>query len=241
MGLVSKLVDKKKICFKLEKKLKIYIIIYSCLTISTHLYIACKVVHLEQSPRSQYYGTFNTGFTFFFFYIVAIIPSGQKNYTQISNALTWVDAQIYCRTHYTDLAMIENAEENTKMLSVVSAGIAWIGLHRKPWRWSDQSKSSFRNWQSEQPNNYGGKQWCIAENSKHHWEDIGCDEEFSFLCHGGKGNYNSHILHTFLFVLVMLKYFSSWFVIICLSSTKSEGDHGENENTDCCQPLRSNY
>ncbi|XP_059196246.1 C-type lectin lectoxin-Phi1-like [Centropristis striata] len=98
--------------------------------------------------------------------------------------MNWDDAQTYCRTHHTDLAMIEDAQENTKMMSAAQSTYkAWIGLYRILWSWSDKSSNStFRNWEEGQPNNYGGNQYCVLENSKHQWNDDYCDREYPFVC-----------------------------------------------------------
>ncbi|XP_036928835.1 putative C-type lectin domain family 20 member A isoform X2 [Acanthopagrus latus] len=111
-------------------------------------------------------------------------PAGQKTYTLIDNNLNWEDARSYCRTHYTDLAMIENAQEQADLESaVMSIGIVWIGLYRVPWTWSDKSSSSFRNWKSSKPDNYGGSEHCAFEDSNHLWEDTSCGAELPFFCH----------------------------------------------------------
>lgn len=121
----------------------------------------------------------------FLFSILATNPAGQKKYTLIDNRLNWEDARSYCRTHYTDLAMIENAQEQADLLSaVMSIGIVWIGLYRVPWRWSDKSSSSFRNWLSSKPDNYGGSQNCASEDSNHLWDDASCGDKLPFFCHG---------------------------------------------------------
>ncbi|XP_069544900.1 uncharacterized protein, partial [Brachyistius frenatus] len=79
--------------------------------------------------------------------------------------------------------MIENDQENTQVMSVKSTNEVWIGLYRVPWRWSDKTNSSFRNWMSGQPNNYGGLQHCATENSDHGWLDENCNKEHSFWCY----------------------------------------------------------
>uniref|UniRef100_A0A3B4YBD2 C-type lectin domain-containing protein n=1 Tax=Seriola lalandi dorsalis TaxID=1841481 RepID=A0A3B4YBD2_SERLL len=100
-------------------------------------------------------------------------PPGQKIYTLIGILRTWSDAQTYCRTNHKDLAMIENAQENAEVMSKFpSAGRWWIGLYRVPWRWSDNSNSSFKNWQSGQPDVYYKDEHCVAENSDHDWADV---------------------------------------------------------------------
>uniref|UniRef100_A0A3B4UCY1 C-type lectin domain-containing protein n=1 Tax=Seriola dumerili TaxID=41447 RepID=A0A3B4UCY1_SERDU len=111
--------------------------------------------------------------------IIQLRNSGKRSYTAINNPPTWKDAQTYCRTYHTDLAMIENAQENVEVMSVMSTDIAWIGLYREPWRWSDNSSSSFTNWQDRQPDNYAGE-YCVAESSDHGWHDLKCDYKTFF-------------------------------------------------------------
>ncbi|XP_068562994.1 macrophage mannose receptor 1-like [Cebidichthys violaceus] len=105
----------------------------------------------------------------------------QKVYTLIKTHLTWTDAQTYCRTHHTDLAMMENDEENSRLSSVIPPYNVWTGLYRVLWRWSDKSSSSFRNWQSGKMD---GNNYCAAENSQHQWNDLHCNTELTFWCHG---------------------------------------------------------
>lgn len=95
--------------------------------------------------------------------------------------MTWGDALAYCRTKYTDLAMVEDEAENTAVASLVMSNNAWIGLYRKPWRWSDNSNSVFKNWRADQPD--GSNEHCVAEDSNHFWHDVTCQTLFPFLCH----------------------------------------------------------
>ncbi|KAG7239742.1 hypothetical protein INR49_028562 [Caranx melampygus] len=111
-------------------------------------------------------------------------PPGHRVYTLINRSLTWTEAQTYCRTHHTDLATIENAEENAEAVSVMttnSVSEAWIGFYRVRWRWSDNSNSSFTNWNSGQPD--GTDKFCVLEDSTHTWHDISCDEKHFFWCY----------------------------------------------------------
>lgn len=102
--------------------------------------------------------------------------------------MTWRDGQTYCRRYHTDLAIIENAQENAETVSVSAmlSSNVWIGLYRVSWRWSDKSSSSFRNWISGQPNNYGNHQHCAAENARQGWHDLGCNDKIPFWCYKGK-------------------------------------------------------
>uniref|UniRef100_A0A3Q1GTE2 C-type lectin domain-containing protein n=1 Tax=Acanthochromis polyacanthus TaxID=80966 RepID=A0A3Q1GTE2_9TELE len=119
---------------------------------------------------------------------VVQLDNNQKTYTLIQEMKSWTDAQAYCREHHTDLAMIENDQENMQVMSVlsVSAYSAWIGLYRQPCRWSDNSSSSFTNWRDGEPNNGNRNQYCVAESSDHLWIDESCDNKLAFWCYGGE-------------------------------------------------------
>ncbi|CAL8386365.1 unnamed protein product [Boreogadus saida] len=61
----------------------------------------------------------------------------EPNYILVQNKMTWYEALQFCRSHYTDLAIVPNATENDK-ISALSTQHKWIGLHRYPWSlWSD--------------------------------------------------------------------------------------------------------
>uniref|UniRef100_A0A8C5EFP1 C-type lectin domain-containing protein n=1 Tax=Gouania willdenowi TaxID=441366 RepID=A0A8C5EFP1_GOUWI len=121
-------------------------------------------------------------------------PPGQKTYTFISIVTTWDKAQSYCRTHHTDLALIENDLENMSALKHQS-GFVWIGLRREPWVWSDGSNSSFTNWNTGQPDNSGYNDLCVVELDEHKWEDAPCIKEFVFLCYEGISTVPHRVYH----------------------------------------------
>ncbi|KAK0149558.1 Macrophage mannose receptor 1 [Merluccius polli] len=109
--------------------------------------------------------------------------SNTKTYHHITQTLSWESAKSYCRTHYTDLAMIENEEENHQVSSTNTTTPVWIGLYRFPWTWSDGTNCSFRHWWSYEPNNSGGSQLCGTV-YKGGFSDIGCNKQFPFICSG---------------------------------------------------------
>uniref|UniRef100_A0A3P8UTI9 C-type lectin domain-containing protein n=1 Tax=Cynoglossus semilaevis TaxID=244447 RepID=A0A3P8UTI9_CYNSE len=101
----------------------------------------------------------------------------------VNTIKSWYSAQEYCRSHYTDLATIENAMENDMIFNDTQRLYFWIGLSRVPWTWSNRSPVSFTNWQTGQPDNQNSTQFCAAELSDHKWTDEDCSTRMVFICH----------------------------------------------------------
>ncbi|XP_074500926.1 secretory phospholipase A2 receptor-like [Sebastes fasciatus] len=104
----------------------------------------------------------------------------------INIPMTWTEAQSYCRDNYTDLASVRNMTDNQKVQELVPAGESvWIGLFRDSWKWSDGSNSSFRYWGAGEPNNYQGRQTCVAADFSYsgQWDDNRCDVKRAFICY----------------------------------------------------------
>ncbi|XP_066512932.1 C-type mannose receptor 2-like [Hoplias malabaricus] len=121
--------------------------------------------------------------------------SGNKAHNQtyrfISDAKTWREAQSYCRDNYTDLTSVRDQSDNQQIWSMTttsSSNNVWIGLFNDSWQWSDQSISSFRYWQSGQPNNLGGFEKCAAVymEDQGQWHDVNCECMNPFICYQNK-------------------------------------------------------
>ena len=101
--------------------------------------------------------------------------------------MTWYEALQYCRSHYTDLAIVPNAAESGKILALNQSD-AWIGLHRYPWSlWSDGSSATFLNWGPGAPNSSRGPiaPRCVkmSVNSGHFFDEE-CGLLYNFACQG---------------------------------------------------------
>ncbi|TKS82553.1 Macrophage mannose receptor 1 [Collichthys lucidus] len=122
--------------------------------------------------------------TDYYFICYTVSNENERTYALIRDLKPWDSALEYCRAHHTDMAMIENIEQDNEVNAAKSdAGIVWIGLYRVPWVWSDKSQSSFTHWHVHQPNNYLNKQFCVAVNEQHKWNDDYCENERPFICH----------------------------------------------------------
>lgn len=97
---------------------------------------------------------------------------------------SWRDAQTHCRDLSSDLISIHSREENEAVR--ISQNL-WIGLFKDPWKWSDGSNSSFRNWSPSWPNYLEGQD-CTAAifKNKGTWNDLRCVGKHFFICRGEK-------------------------------------------------------
>ncbi|KAG7235600.1 hypothetical protein INR49_002436 [Caranx melampygus] len=121
-------------------------------------------------------------------------------YHFVNTALSWSNAQTYCRRHYTDLATIFNIEDMNRLVnSAKETGgftqTAWIGLfdNLTSWRWSyvaghhySNVNSNYSNWDYGQPDNFNGEEMCVKMWSGGVWEDSKCFLKNPFICGTGK-------------------------------------------------------
>ncbi|KAK2845202.1 hypothetical protein Q5P01_011861 [Channa striata] len=122
-------------------------------------------------------------------------------------AMSWTDAQTYCRSKYTDLSSIKNEADNTQIAELLQpdptvagattksqststnpnkgapAPAAWIGLFRNVWGWSDRSSTPYWQWGNGVPvSNYN----CVlmrSSPSSADWFQKPCNEKHTFLCY----------------------------------------------------------
>uniref|UniRef100_A0A668RGB9 C-type lectin domain-containing protein n=1 Tax=Oreochromis aureus TaxID=47969 RepID=A0A668RGB9_OREAU len=123
----------------------------------------------------------------------SVIPptAHSTSYILVNESHSWSAAQSYCRTYHTDLTSIRSKEEKSNItLTLNGSGVqyVWIGLYRDPWAsWSDNTTSTFTNWEPTQPDNQDVFEYCGALYlTTGEWEDVKCGSKNRFFCFTGE-------------------------------------------------------
>ncbi|XP_034466015.1 C-type mannose receptor 2-like [Hippoglossus hippoglossus] len=139
-------------------------------------------------------------------------PQRQYHYVQLP--MNWIGAQSYCREHYADLATFESAADIQTLKADFLYQWAWLGLRDAPqvsdtWRWSmtgETSRTGYQAWKHGEPNNYAGKENCVAMNTKGEWNDSPCNARINFVCYS-VANTNHQIYH---YIALSRTWSSAW-------------------------------
>ncbi|XP_056603695.1 secretory phospholipase A2 receptor-like [Triplophysa dalaica] len=107
-----------------------------------------------------------------------------KAYIIHTSTTTWREAQSFCRQNHTDLITVRNQTDNQLIHNIINNPdtSVWIGLFRDSWEWSDNTDSTFRYWDSGQPDN---SKDCTMNNMNNEgkWHDVSCSNSYTFVCH----------------------------------------------------------
>ncbi|KAF5891005.1 macrophage mannose receptor 1-like isoform X6, partial [Clarias magur] len=105
---------------------------------------------------------------------------------------SWPEAQNYCRSMYTDLAIVITSADwlrlNKEIASTGLTSRAWIGFYNDvdSWRWSLNDfllkDATLTNWYPGQPDNYGGHQSCGTMAINGYWYDQCCTDTRPVIC-----------------------------------------------------------
>lgn len=111
-------------------------------------------------------------------------------YVLVNLAMSWSDAQTYCREKFIDLATVRNETENNKIQRLVPVGNwAWIGLFRDPnIYWSSGSNylnTSFSFWGTSTTDMGSMTRMCgLADlQLSGEWRLTSCASRLPFVCH----------------------------------------------------------
>ncbi|XP_071195964.1 C-type mannose receptor 2-like isoform X1 [Salvelinus alpinus] len=111
-----------------------------------------------------------------------------SKYILITEEKTWREAQRYCQKNHTDLASVRNEAENYTIQNIIqntTKAKVWIGLYRE-WRWSDQSGSTFRNWNAAEPNGPSVELCVEVLFPSGKWNDNPSTTKHPFICYDDK-------------------------------------------------------
>ncbi|KAM9499616.1 C-type mannose receptor 2-like [Salvelinus alpinus] len=111
-----------------------------------------------------------------------------SKYILITEEKTWREAQRYCQKNHTDLASVRNEAENYTIQNIIQNTTkeeVWIGLYRE-WRWSDQSGSTFRNWNAAEPNGPSVELCVEVLFPSGKWNDNPSTTKHPFICYDDK-------------------------------------------------------
>ncbi|CAL8326294.1 unnamed protein product [Lota lota] len=113
-----------------------------------------------------------------------------RDYVLVTKSLTWAKAREYCRQHYTDMAIISNAQDMNRLQDLADLDGFWIGLYQgvPTWTWAlwDGARygaQTFRNWEGGEPVGKQGKNLCAAMNTTGEWKGVECHVPCFFVCY----------------------------------------------------------
>ncbi|XP_029945029.1 macrophage mannose receptor 1-like [Salarias fasciatus] len=127
----------------------------------------------------------------FVFLLLSSTASGlgsvvSRFYVYNKSYYTWQEAQTYCRSFHTDLAILLELSDGDKM--VMEQYDAWTGLHRggegtqaDDWKWSTGSKLLYSEWALDEPNSTDRCAYVHYDSRKFYHTD--CQEYYYFFCY----------------------------------------------------------
>ncbi|XP_023820358.2 putative C-type lectin domain family 20 member A isoform X1 [Oryzias latipes] len=129
-----------------------------------------------------------------------------RQYHYVNMALSWSEAQLYCREKYTDLATFDSLDDLNRLKADFSYSWAWFGLHDDPaawktsmgnksnsWRWSATGQTSttgYQSWDRANPDYLDAKETCVTIIGEGLWNDLTCNASHTFLCFNDQNKKN---------------------------------------------------
>ncbi|MFZ5477905.1 MAG: MopE-related protein, partial [Myxococcota bacterium] len=120
---------------------------------------------------------------------------GDRDYAFCTTAASEPDAQSACEAAGMTLADVEDATENTWLWARAESHHAasnwWLGLSdvatEGTWAWESGSTSTYTNWRTGEPNDYGGAEDCVIwkDDGGGGWNDKSCADRLPYVCEAG--------------------------------------------------------
>lgn len=116
-------------------------------------------------------------------------PLPDKNHYKVfADAMTWEEAEEYCRSvngHLATLTSLEEQAQITNLLTEAGLSECWLGGKRDEngeFGWITGEPMVYTNWSSGEPNNLGGHEDYIHTYSSGQWNDLPGGNRKYFIC-----------------------------------------------------------
>ncbi len=111
------------------------------------------------------------------------VPFGGHWYKTFDNDVCWHTAKAACEQMGGHLVCIETPAEQEFIAKLADGRYFYLGAtdegHEGDWKWVNGAKWEYTCWMSEQPNNYGDDEHCLATYDNGEWVDV-ADEGSGF-------------------------------------------------------------
>jgi len=111
--------------------------------------------------------------------------TGCHSWLLFKTSVTHASAKASCVSLDYTLATVESDEGWNALRAAITdlGGYWWMGLERgSSWIWQDGRTTSYSRWNSGEPNDSGGNEDCVSQNSAGTWNDINCASSFYYVC-----------------------------------------------------------
>eukprot|EP00061_Rhincodon_typus_P008768 g31675.t1 len=106
-------------------------------------------------------------------------------YFLIEDEKTWTKAWNHCRSQYTNLVSVRNAED-ARIIASLPHEPQWIGLYNdglSGWMWANGDKVSYTKWALWHPYTFNATLPMCGAILDGEWHEADCDFPFAFICY----------------------------------------------------------